>query len=532
MRRIVVALGIICLCAACWGADWLTEGGDPGRTGWQKNETILNPQNVKGIKLLWKTHLDSTPREMHNLFPPVIAQSVDTDNGKKQIAVVAGVSDDLFGIDVSEGEQVWHVHFDSDYTPPTTGRGGQGGTLCPGGQLAVPVIVPGDTPGKYTAYTISWDGRLREINVADGKDIAPPQKFMPPNAKPWAMNYFDGVLYTSISQGCGGVPFSFFSYDLATRKTSAFLPSGGGLWGRRGVAIAPDGTVYMGTGDGPYNPEAKNLGNSIVAVKLDANKQLQLAGYYAPPDANWMWHRDLDINVTPMVFNYKGHHFLVDSSKQCRLWLLDRDDFGGVDHQTALYRSPLICNDDQQYDAKGVWGALATWQDSSGTQWVIVPFWGPASRDFHAPIENALRPQEGGVAAFKLEQKGDNWTLAPAWLSQDMDMAEEAIVANGVVYTYGSGEDTHQQRPERAYNEAAGPPMPTAPGPGGSANRIAGSTHATLYALDAMTGKTLWSSGDQITSWNHSSGISVANGRVYIDTYDGNLYCFGIARQQ
>src|SRR5690348_11586622 len=197
MRRIVVALGIICLCAACWGADWLTEGGDPGRTGWQKNETILNPQNVKGIKLLWKTHLDSTPREMHNLFPPVIAQSVDTDNGKKQIAVVAGVSDDLFGIDVSEGEQVWHVHFDSDYTPPTTGRGGQGGTLCPGGQLAVPVIVPGDTPGKYTAYTVSWDGRLREINVADGKDIAPPQKFMPPNAKPWAMNYFDGVLYTS-----------------------------------------------------------------------------------------------------------------------------------------------------------------------------------------------------------------------------------------------------------------------------------------------------------------------------------------------
>ena len=38
----------------------------------------------------------------------------------------------------------------------------------------------------------------------------------------------------------------------------------------------------------------------------------------------------------------------------------------------------------------------------------------------------------------------------------------------------------------------------------------------------------LWSSGDTITSWNHYSGISVANGRVYIGTYDGTVYCFGL----
>ena len=57
---------------------------------------------------------------------------------------------------------------------------------------------------------------------------------------------------------------------------------------------------------------------------------------------------------------------------------------------------------------------------------------------------------------------------------------------------------------------------------------MAKSTHATIYALDARTGKELWSSGDQITSFNHFSGLSVANGRVYIGTYDGMLYCFGV----
>ena len=61
-----------------------------------------------------------------------------------------------------------------------------------------------------------------------------------------------------------------------------------------------------------------------------------------------------------------------------------------------------------------------------------------------------------------------------------------------------------------------------------AANRVARSTHATLYALDGRTGRELWSSGDQIKSFNHFSGLSVANGRVYIGTYDGVLYCFAV----
>ena len=36
-----------------------------------------------------------------------------------------------------------------------------------------------------------------------------------------------------------------------------------------GIAIGTDGTIYMGTGDGVYLPEIKNLGTSIVAAKLE-----------------------------------------------------------------------------------------------------------------------------------------------------------------------------------------------------------------------------------------------------------------------
>ena len=58
--------------------------------------------------------------------------------------------------------------------------------------------------------------------------------------------------------------------------------------------------------------------------------------------------------------------------------------------------------------------------------------------------------------------------------------------------------------------------------------RIPLSKHAVLYALDAQTGRELYSSGTQVTSFNHFSGLSIANGRVYLGTFDGMLYCFGL----
>jgi PQQ-like domain len=507
-----------------WGAEYLTAGVDPQRTGWVKDEKVFTPRNVSGMKLLWKTRLESTPREMHNLFPPLVAERVSTARGTRQILVVPGVSDDLFGVDAQSGEMFWQRHFDSTSDPA---NGAPPNTLCPGGQTAIPVLAPGSTPGSYTAYALSWDGRLRHINVSDGTDASPPEKFAPPNAKPYALNLVDGVVYTTLAQGCGGWPNAFLSYDLVTKKTSAFLPQGGGLWGRRGAPVDGEGRVYMGTGDNPYIPERKNLGNAIVGVKLDGNQQLQYESHYAPKNANWLFKRDLDINVSPLAFDHRGRKFLIATSKECRVWLLDRDNLGGADNRTELHRTQLICNDDQMLDAAGVWGSMAAWRDANGTAWVLVPFWGPVSKTFHAPIEYG-RPVRGGVAAFKLEQQKGAWTLTPAWLSRDIDMAEEVLVANGVVFTYGSGEDTRQQGIERAFDEPPPTLLPVKGVTAQSVRRISASRHATLYALDALTGKELWSSGNQITSFNHFSGLTVANGRVYLPTYDGYLYCFGV----
>jgi outer membrane protein assembly factor BamB len=516
MQPIRVTAAIALAGFSLLGADWLTDGYDSQRTNWQRDEKLLSPSTAKDIKLLWTVKLDNEPRQMHSLYAPLIVGRVNTSAGPKELAIVAGVSDNIYAIDVGKGELLWKRHFENTWSQEQVGRGG--GVLCPGGMTATPVIAPTETPGKYTLYAASWDGRLHQLNVANGEDLATPAKFMPPNGKPYALNLFKNVIYTHTAQGCGGNPNMVYSYDLATKKVGSWGPAGGGMWGRQGPAIDSKGVMYTGTGDGRWDPENGIYGNGIIGVKQDpATKAMTLEDYYGPSNAEWLFKRDLDMQVTPVVFPFKGKELMVDAGKECRLYLMDTESIGGDDHRTPLFRTPLICNEEVNFASAGIWGSLASWEDSRGTRFVLTPFWGPKHSQFKAPIEHGA-VKDGGIATFKVEQRGNKYELVPAWISRDMNRGEPPIIANGVVFGYGNGENTDQATPELGL------------GANRADIRIKGSTNAVLYALDGQTGKELWSSGDQIKSWNHWSGISVANGRVYIATFDGVVYSFGITR--
>ena len=156
--------------------------------------------------------------------------------------------------------------------------------------------------------------------------------------------------------------------------------------------------------------------------------------------------------------------------------------------------SPLICNEEVNFASAGIWGSMATWEDAKGARWALTPFWGPKHSKFKAPIEHGP-VKYGAIAAFKVEEKAGKWTLAPAWISRDMNRAEPPVIAGGVIFAYGNGET-----PTRPGSTSGW--LTTAPN---IASKLL--THAVLYALDAQTGKELWSSGDQITSWSHWGGF-------------------------
>lgn len=506
---------IFFLCASAGGAaEWPTNGGDPQRTNWQRDEQILTRENVKDLKILWKLKLDNQPREMHSLFPPLIVTGVQTAQGVREVAIEAGISDNIYAIDVKTGTLIWKRHF--EYAPPREGTGFDlGDPLCPGGQTASPVIGPPDSQGGRTVYALAGDGQLHFLNAGDGEETRPPVKFGFANSKSYALNLWNGVIFTTTSQSCNGSPNQAWALDVNNpgKKVMTFNPRSGGLWGREGTAIDSTGTAWAPTGDGIYDPENYTFGNGLVGVKVYGDRLL-LEDWFEPRNWFWMVKRDLDMQVTPAIFPFRGRELLAVGSKACRIYLLDTKAAGGEDHQTPLVETPLMCNEEVNFASAGIWGSLATWEDSTSTRWVLTPFWGPMHRNFNAPVSYGP-VKHGAIVALKVESENGAFKLVPAWISRDMNRAEPPAVANGVVFAYGSGENTEQAYPVRGLYDY-------------SRERIKNSTHAVLYALDAETGKELYSSGDQITSWVHFGGLSVANGRVYIATYDSTLYCFGL----
>jgi outer membrane protein assembly factor BamB len=110
--------------------------------------------------------------------------------------------------------------------------------------------------------------------------------------------------------------------------------------------------------------------------------------------------------------------------------------------------------------------------------------------------------------------------LLPAWTSGDFDVPEPPVIANGVVFGLSTGENTLQATGAKVI--FGGQKILS------DAQRSQNTHNAVLYALDAKTGKTLYQSGDAITTWVHFSGLAIADGRVYAVDHDSHVYSFGL----
>jgi outer membrane protein assembly factor BamB len=491
-------------------AEWTTASFNPQRDAWQRNETKLTPDNVKNLQILWKVKTDNKTMGMQSFREPLIISGVKTAKGIQTLAIVAGSSNDVFVVDVTNGAMVWqkHLKWSSD-KPQEEGEGR--GFICTNALTATPVVTPAGE-GERSLYVLTNDGYLHTLGLENGDEKDPPVQMLPGiYGKAYGLNLVDKVIYTITGQGCGGVPNELYAYNTVTKKVASSSPPQGGLWGVAGPAIGTDGTIYFESSDHPYDAKAGLLSTSFQAYTF-SNDTLKLKDYYTPSNHEWLTQRDLDMNTTPVIFPYKGRDVLVGSGKEGRFFLLDSKSIGGADHETPLFRSELIANANVNFQTEGTWGSFASWTSKDNTRWVLAPNGGPTVDKF--PINYGPTPN-GGILAFKLDDTGGKPTLKMAWQSRDMMTAEPPVIANGVVFALAGGEFTGQA------NDAEG-------GLFSAEDRIKRSIPAKLYALDALTGKELYSSGDQIPSFLHQSGISVADGRIIFGTFDGTIYCFGL----
>lgn len=512
----LLAVVVISLAVALRGADWPTFGHDPQRSGWASSEDSLNVQNVCNLKLLWKTQIKNDARSLTALTTPIVTERVATSKGPLNVVYVAGSSDNINALDARTGEVVWSRTFDSHVLPKN-----QGMWLCPNNLNATPTI----DKGRRLIYTIADDGKFYGLDLGTGETRIGPVQFVPAYSKDWSLNLFHDVVYTSISQGCGGATSGIYSIDIRHPDRPVIRDllvshRGGGIWGRAGVAIGPDGRIYASTGDGKFDPTDGEYASSLLAV---SPKDLDITDYYSPLNWNQITRYDLDIASASVIWlPYHNEQLVAGGGKEGAIYLLDANSLGSADHQTPLYRQKLG-NDKLEFESMGIWGELSTWRDADGDTWLCVPIWGPVSKDApQFPVTNGPNPH-GSLMVFKVETSAETHrpTLAPQWISGDFDVPEPVAIANGVVFALSTGENTMQ---------ASGPDVITYHGQKLLTDSQRGlNTHkAVLFALDAKNGHVLYQSGDAMGTWVHFSGLAIADGRVYAVDHNSVLYCFGL----
>lgn len=555
MRKLA---GAVALCLGCsfvllsvahgqarGGGPWSTVGGDEQLTGWQESESQLTRDTVKDMKFLWKIKLG--PQQVTEATEPLFGGHTITNYGFKDIAVVLGPANTLTSVDFEMGTMLWQRQI----TPPP-----HAGLPCPAGQFASFVIQPAPTfgfgrgrgaagrgaAGRGAAppippalpapeaprvgaagggfggirgiFVITPDGQAHEQLLTNGWDYGTPVKFLAPDSNMGFPTVHDSVMYVNTSGSCGGAPNGVFSLDMSTAeyRKASYKSGDAGVTGADGGALSTDGkTLYVTTGSGAANGDAHP--NSVVA--LDA-KTLEAKDYYTPSGGEAT--AKANINVSPVVFSYKGKDFVAAYIAGGRLALLDAESLGGSNHHTPLALTPALSKN----GGVGAWGRLATAEDANGARFIYVSVNGPFPADLKLPAGNGAT-SNGAVVAYKVDDNGGKVSLAPAWVSPDViNPSPASIVMNTPPETFaGFGGAAPAASAATPAVKAGGIVFVLAEGE-------AGKSHARLYAFDAETGAQIYSSADQIASAANQASISISGGHVLFVTADNTLYSFGV----
>jgi hypothetical protein len=272
-----------------------------------------------------------------------------------------------------------------------------------------------------------------------------------------------------------------------------------------------------------------------------APKELRIVDSFTPANWKYLNARDLDFGSSgPVVFPFAGRTLAATIAKEAVLYLLDANSLGGADHKTPLFQSPRLGNDEEMLGGRGVWGSIATAEDREGRRFLYVPMWGPPSKSAPAfPFSYGDAPR-GSIMTLQVSSEGGRVSVTPAWISRDMQVPDPPVVANGVVYAIQTGENT-VQNPGPGGDVRTDPPPAPAAGAGRGQRptlspdaaaklRATPVTNLVLYALDAQTGRQLYSSEQIIPGWVHYSEPVVAAGKVFVVTWDARVYAFGLER--
>jgi hypothetical protein len=530
-RLFVISAALVLVCPGSGNGqntnptpEWTTARADAQRSGWLRKDAYISPESMSkpGFKFLWKVHLGKAG-DASLLSEPVTFSRFSGERGWKTLASLGSSSNTYFAVDNDLGTLYLDERMSDVALKPATagcpagmtaglsrpvslivtepagrsgsaasfrgtvgapdegtpadfagGRGGRGRGAAAGSSGGAAVAAGrgggggGFGRGAAGVYTLTSDGMLRTIGRASGRETAKPWQFIAPDSHASDLTVINNVAYVATMNGCSGTANGVYMMDMASadKATVAWTTSGGSPLGA--PAFSQNVTLYVSVG--PARAGSEGYSNAVIALD---GKTLAVKNWLNAPEA---------LASTPVVFTSGDREFVAVEAKSGRVFLLDAASPGGTDHKTPVAATA----------ATGGPGWLAAWQETSGTAWVLASSAGPLAAGAKFPSSNGP-VTSGAVVAYKFATENGKAALQPAWSSVNLVSPKAPIVVNGVVFALAGG-------------STAAP--------------------AVLRALDASTGKILWSSGQTITSYV-DAGISAGQGQVYVAAHDHTFYAFG-----
>ena len=257
---------------------------------------------------------------------------------------VATEDDSVYALNATSGAILWHTHLG---TPAPSSALACAGDINPSGITGTPVI----DIATGTLYTValltsgsSVEHMLFGLNVVNGSirsQVVVDPAGSTPNAEQQRgalaiANGFVYVVYGGLYGDCGsyhgwvvGAPVNgshaLISYQVPTQREGA-------IWGTAGMAIAPDGDLYVATGNGASNTVFDH-GDSVIEL----SPELTELGYFAP--TNWVQLNEDDADLGSVAPTYLSTGDLFQIGKGGVGYLLSGTDLGGIGGQ--LYNASV-----------------------------------------------------------------------------------------------------------------------------------------------------------------------------------------------
>ena len=458
--------------------DWLQYNGDAQHSGNNTSETTISAANVAQLSQKFQVTLPSVADGA-----PVYLASVSTASGVRDLVFVTTKAGHIIALDGQTGATVWSKQFG-----PGTCKVNNGSSAC------FTTSSPAIDPGRGFVYTYGLDGKVHKLGVADGAETTTGGWPQLTTLKGFdekgssALVFATAGTTTYLYAAHGGYPGDRGDYqghitaiDLGTGAQRVFntlcsdqtvhfqtapttpncASKQSAVWARSQVVY--DSTlnrIFIVTGNGVYNPAARNWADSVLALTPDgAGANGNPLDSYTPPEFQQLQNADADLGSTapailPGPAGSSVARLGLQSGKDAKLRLLNLANLssaGGPGH-TGGHVGTII----NVPQGGGVLTAPAVWVNpADGSTWAFVA-------------------NGNGISGLKLTLgSGGVPQLSVAW--QKTGGGFSPLIANNVLYYAGSN---------------------------------------TLRALDPTTGNLLWSN-TQIGSIHWQSPI-VANGVVYI----------------